>query len=185
MPVHNQVFELVPHPDNPATPLRRVAASARRTRGGGLALDYLLEGDLARLRIPAPRRPRIGRELWRHTCCEAFIGGVARSDYHEFNLSPSGEWVAHAFARYRDGRVLDEEALDPKITIEHMPRTLALSALIDLRRLGVSGKIRLGLSLVAEHEEGAISYWALKHAPGKPDFHHPDAFAVQLDEARD
>ena len=39
---------------------------------------------------------------------------------------------------------------------------------------------RIGLSAVIEEEDGTISYWALRHAPGKPDFHHPDAFAMEL-----
>jgi hypothetical protein len=38
----------------------------------------------------------------------------------------------------------------------------------------------LGLSAVVEHADGARSYWALQHPPGKPDFHHPDSFAMQL-----
>lgn len=174
------MVDLIPHPDNPATPLRRVTASATRTPAGGLALNYGLHGDLARLRIAAPRPPRVGYQLWRHTCCEAFIGREDRSDYHEFNLSPSGEWAAHAFARYREGGLLDDESLNPQIAIQSAPGVLELSALIDLNRLHVSGKIRLGLSLVAEHEDGGISYWALRHAPGRPDFHHRDAFALEL-----
>jgi hypothetical protein len=28
---------------------------------------------------------------------------------------------------------------------------------------------------------GALSYWALRHPPGKPDFHHPAGFALELD----
>ena len=28
--------------------------------------------------------------------------------------------------------------------------------------------------------DGGISYWALAHPPGKPDFHHPDSFALTL-----
>ena len=27
---------------------------------------------------------------------------------------------------------------------------------------------------------GGISYWALAHPPGKPDFHHADGFALEL-----
>jgi hypothetical protein len=41
--------------------------------------------------------------------------------------------------------------------------------------------IRLGLSAVVEATDGGLSYWALRHPPGKPDFHHIDAFALQLD----
>jgi hypothetical protein len=39
---------------------------------------------------------------------------------------------------------------------------------------------RLGVSAVIEESDGAKSYWALKHAPGKPDFHHADSFAYEL-----
>lgn len=172
---------LAPHPDNPATPLRGVAAQARRSPEGGLALTYYLEGDLRRLRVPAPCPARIGRDLWRHTCCEAFIGEAGRTDYHEFNLSPSGEWMAHAFARYREGAMLSDQRLDPQIAVQRTAQTLELSALIDLRRIPVSGRIRLGLSVVAEDEDGGLSYWALKHPAGKPDFHHRDALALELD----
>ncbi|MBI3061386.1 MAG: hypothetical protein HYY83_05345 [Deltaproteobacteria bacterium] len=33
----------------------------------------------------------------------------------------------------------------------------------------------------APAQDGTISYWALKHPPGKPDFHHPDAFALEIE----
>jgi hypothetical protein len=42
--------------------------------------------------------------------------------------------------------------------------------------------LRVGLAAVIEEKSGALSYWALRHAPGKPDFHHPDAFALTLAE---
>jgi hypothetical protein len=32
-----------------------------------------------------------------------------------------------------------------------------------------------------EDAGGVLSYWALDHPAGKPDFHHPDAFALQLE----
>ncbi len=38
----------------------------------------------------------------------------------------------------------------------------------------------LGVSAVVETKEGSLSYWALAHPPGKPDFHHPDSFALTL-----
>ena len=36
----------------------------------------------------------------------------------------------------------------------------------------------LGLSAILEEEDGTISYWALAHPPGRPDFHHPDCLAL-------
>ena len=42
---------------------------------------------------------------------------------------------------------------------------------------------RLGLSAVIEDANGDISYWALAHPPGKPDFHHADGFACEFSPA--
>jgi hypothetical protein len=33
---------------------------------------------------------------------------------------------------------------------------------------------------VIEEAGGGISYWALAHPPGRPDFHHADGFALEL-----
>jgi hypothetical protein len=38
----------------------------------------------------------------------------------------------------------------------------------------------VGLSAVIEAADGALSYWALRHPAGRPDFHHPDCFALDL-----
>ena len=38
----------------------------------------------------------------------------------------------------------------------------------------------LGISAVIEEQDGRLSYWALAHPPGKPDFHHRDCFALRL-----
>jgi hypothetical protein len=38
----------------------------------------------------------------------------------------------------------------------------------------------MGLSAVIEERDGMLSYWALRHAPGKPDFHRRDGFALEL-----
>jgi hypothetical protein len=39
---------------------------------------------------------------------------------------------------------------------------------------------RIGLSAVIEDVDGGLSYWALAHPSDKPDFHHPDSFALTL-----
>ncbi len=43
-----------------------------------------------------------------------------------------------------------------------------------------SASLELALSAVIEQRDGGLSYWALRHAPGQPDFHHPDGFALTL-----
>jgi hypothetical protein len=58
-----------------------------------------------------------------------------------------------------------------------------LNAVIPLNRLlpvESRAKLRLGLSAVIEESNGVLSYWALKHPPGNPDFHHPDAFVLEV-----
>ncbi len=120
---------------------------------------YILEGNLGRLRIAPPRAPRRAGKLWEHTCCEIFIGRKDLPGYHEFNLAPS-------------------------IAMRRAAGQLEIEARIRLDHLGYGGSLAIGLSAVVEDENGALSYWALNHPPGKPDFHHREAFALQLDETR-
>lgn len=188
----SQTVALVPHPDIPAGAVRRIDVRIARMPEGMLATTYLIEGDIDRVRVPPPGAPHFADRLWQHTCCEIFIAGGATSAYHEFNFAPSGEWAAYAFERYRSRATLDDESetktLDPQIAVRRDVGKLELNALILLGRLSaahVHARLTLGLSAVIEEEDGKLSYWALKHPPGKPNFHHPDAFALALDEIRD
>ena len=100
--------------------------------------------------------------------------------YHEFNFSPSGEWAAYAFHRYRE-RAGDLPQLDPGIAARVDAARLDLTATIVNSLLPTtSGALRVGLCAVIEDAAGALSYWALKHAADKPDFHQRTAFAVEL-----
>jgi hypothetical protein len=167
------------HPASPCAALRGIQATLTRNADGGLEVAYRIEGDLDRLRIPPPRPPRVAERLWEHTCCELFIADATGPGYQEFNFSPSGEWAAFRFTSYREGASFP--ARDPKIGVARSTGVLHLTAQIELGR---QGKLRVGLSAVIEEIEGARSYWALRHAPGKPDFHHRDTFALELDEVR-
>jgi len=164
---------LTPHPATPCRALRAIRVSVHRN-GATLSVHYLLEGEIQNLRLPA----RAADELWKHTCCELFIAQPGASAYKEFNFAPSGEWAAYRFSAYREGR--QAQPASPAITVERGGERLELTALVDVG----SEKLQLGLSAVIEEESGAISYWALRHAPGKPDFHHPHAFAMELDAVR-
>lgn len=169
------LLPLTCHPDSRPGGVRRLAAGAERG-AAGLRVRFLLEGELDRLCIPDPRPPAIVRGLWEHTCCEIFIAREGAPAYHELNLSPSGEWAAHAFQRYRDGAMLADPALDPRIAVRRGPDSLELEAVI-----GSTGeKLLVGLAAVLEAADGTLSYWALRHPPGRPDFHHRDAFALAL-----
>ncbi|HWI37455.1 MAG TPA: hypothetical protein VNU64_13460, partial [Burkholderiales bacterium] len=85
------------------------------------------------------------------------------------------------------GAPLHDESLNPQIAVSPGMDRLDLSALVDLGRLAseyVHAPLALGLAVVAEDEDGALSYWALRHAPGQPDFHHAESFALELNEIR-
>lgn len=168
---------LSPHPATPCRALRAIRVSLNRN-GATLRLDYVLEGDIKNVRVPAPRPPRAADELWKHTCCELFIRHPGASAYSEFNFAPSGEWAAYRFSGYRERR--EPQHASPAIAVERSAERLELTARVAV----ASEKLQIGLSAVIEEESGALSYWALRHAPGKPDFHHPHAFAMELDAVR-
>jgi hypothetical protein len=161
------------HPDSRCAALRGIEAAVRRGAGGELQLRYILEGEIERLRIPAPRAARAADRLWQHTCCELFVARDGASAYREFNFSPSGEWAAYAFVRYREGAAL--AIPDPRIALKRDPRRLELTAAVPAE----PGPLKIGLSVVVE--EAQLSYWAIRHPAGKPDFHHPGSFALSLE----
>lgn len=171
--------DLIRHPDTPCAAVERIRVEVTRADDGGLSLAYHIEGDIDALRIPAPGPAERRDGLWRHTCCEAFVMAGAGPAYLEFNLSPSAAWQAYAFRAYRDGGLL-EPACAPRIELERQARTLKLRADLAASDIPSQPPLRLGLSVVVESGPGQIAYWALRHAPGKPDFHHTDAFALKL-----
>ena len=172
------MIALVPHPQMPAAGVRGVHAAAARTSHGMLALRYRIEGDLERLRIPPPRTPAPGERLWHHLCCEVFVGPGSGSAYREFNFSPSGEWAAYAFERYREGAPL--AVPDPGIALWREDGALELSASVAVE----PGRLRVGLCAVIEEGDGTLSpilsYWALRHPAPRPDFHHAAGFALEV-----
>jgi hypothetical protein len=111
--------------------------------------------------------------LWQHTCLEAFVAVEGSPSYLEFNLAPSSEWAAWSFDDYRSG-MREADIPAPRIESQAAGGPLVVRALLDLAALpslAAAGEWRLGLTAVIEPREGAISYWALAHPPGRPDFH--------------
>ena len=69
------------------------------------------------------------------------------------------------------------------IAVRRGGERLELDAEIRPACLPPGPSLRLGLSAVVEEAHGVLSYWALRHPAGAPDFHHTDAFALPLDLA--
>jgi hypothetical protein len=157
------------HPESPGRAVRGIHIEAQR-KSGSLLLTYRIEGKTADVLLP----PKGLRPLWQHTCCEAFVARPGSPAYHEFNFSPSGDWAAYAFTDYRQGGPVD--APDPGIDVRTLPEMLELKASIA----PAPGRLLLALAAVIEERDGALTYWALRHASGKPDFHHRAAFVLEL-----
>jgi hypothetical protein len=154
--------------------------------GGVLTITYGIEAEMARLSVP-PAKPYGVPEsrLWEHTCCEIFLARALPA-YHEFNFAPSGSWAAYSFQQYRRGMRCIGATFDPAVSVRTFTDRMELEASIRLSVVGHEDSHRLAIaaSVVIENRDGMLSYWALRHPPGKPDFHHPDSFALELDAVR-
>lgn len=144
----------------------------------GLSIHYRLDADQGHLAIPDTAAPERTEGLWRHTCFEAFVMGTDAPAYREFNFSPSGAWQAYGFHAYRQGGPL-AEAITPRIE-RTAGAELDLRVFLPPQALPPGQRLLLGLSAVIEAVDGSLSYWALHHPPGRPDFHHSDGFALEL-----
>jgi hypothetical protein len=174
---------LEPHPDF-RPPSIGLEVEAFRPGPCSLSLRYSLTGRTQDLRIAPPAASRRVDELWRRTCCEAFIRAGTGEAYYELNLAPSTEWAAYRLSGYREGLAPVADIDAPRIKIQTSDDRLVLTATIDLScvsDLPPDAPWALGLSAVIEAADGSKSYWALVHPPGKPDFHHPDCFALRLE----
>src|SRR5262249_58246388 len=107
---------LICHPTTPCDAVRGIRVDIRTTAPKTLALRYLLEGDIARLLVPAESAPQRADKLWQHTCFEAFVGTMGTADYCEFNFSPSTQWAAYRFTAYREGMAALDAIEAPRLS---------------------------------------------------------------------
>lgn len=169
-------YRLVPFPSAAAPPVAAVEADVRR-EGDHLHFAFRVSRG-AKLKT-APRATPARRDgLWRSTCFEAFIKPGAGDAYFEFNFSPSGDWAAYRFDRYRRG-MMNAAVMAPDIQWRTLDGAAELAARIDATALGLSPSARLGLSAILETKQHEKTYWALAHPGDKPDFHHAGGFIAR------
>lgn len=170
---------LVCHPAFPAPGGWRLRVRLAWAGDGALKLDYRLRAPRRALSMPTRTNPGRQDGLWRHSCCEAFIGLPGKTSYREFNFSPSGAWALYDFA---DERVplplppLEGRGDAPGVQCDHRRHTWRLRARIPpdlLPQRQPGGALLLGLAAVVEAQQGGLTYWALVHPRPQPDFHHP------------
>jgi hypothetical protein len=178
-------MELLRHPASPPSPVDRIEVLAANVGNGHLSLVFSVTGDLAAIRIPPPLASGRADGLWQHTCFEAFIRPPRGEEYVEINLAPSGQWAAYRFDGYRSG-MGHAEIPEPKIVSHGSAFVLGLVAQIDLGALPEFAgweTWQAAINAVIEAADGSVSHWALAHPADMPDFHHADAFVLELPPA--
>lgn len=178
--IEAHVFALTPHDPARSSGVRAIEGRVMRGPDGMLTFTYSVEGDVSRMRVPPPRPVRRADGLWQHTCMEAFVAPNSGSAYLELNFSPSGEWAIYAFSAYRTDMAVIEDIETPAITVTRGEDWLTVEAAVHLKCLRGASAARLALAAVVEESSGNLSYWALEHPAGKPDFHHPRGFALKI-----
>lgn len=172
----DNIASLVCHSDTPSGAVEGIIVSGERALGGFITVRYHVSGDITRLVIPAQAEPGRADVLWATTCFELFTQDAGEEAYREYNFSPSRQWAAYGFDGYREGmRAIDIWA--PRITTSIESNALVVDATFVSPRLGPQ---MVGASAVIEEVDGTKSFWALRHPPGKPDFHHADCLAFEL-----
>ena len=175
-------LDLVAHPTNPPSdPSFKVWANVDHSAAFGAMgtanIWFGVGAPASRFVIPDAEEPSRTDELWRSTCFEAFLREAGAEAYQEWNFAPSGQWAAYAFTTYRRDMSELDVGSPPYIRMEDNLTWWGLGATIAVE----AGKNwELGLSVVLEEQDGTKSYWALAHAPDKPDFHLGDCFAAKL-----
>jgi hypothetical protein len=174
---------LTVHPSTPNDAVRSLGVRVRTEKSDVLVFHYSLAADMSRVRVPPSGVGRPADVLWKHTCFEAFVAAADAPGYHEFNFSPARDWAIYRFNAYREGMSRVETGGAPEISVRRCDGGLELESAVRLEHLADlrdARHLRVAMAAVIEDDVGGLSYWGLRHAPGKPDFHHPNGFALEV-----
>lgn len=188
------------HPDSaPHAQSLGVEVDWRWAAPQALELEYRIRGGVGTLRWPlAAVEPERRDGLWRHSCAELFVSEPGGAGYREFNFSPSGHWASYEFNGYRSGMRSHEWAgAAPRCALAASVATagtVVLSVILERAALpaaraaevpampsSFASRLAVGPTVVLEALDGSFSFWALRHPPGRPDFHHPDVRCASLE----
>jgi hypothetical protein len=173
---------LMCHRQSDAGGIAAIDVTATLGQGGEFKLVYRVTGAIEALKIADPAIPDRVDGLWKNTCFELFVGNSEDKSYLEYNFAPSGQWAAYQFSGYRAG-MAQLEARTPIVSVAQSGDVLTVSVTLYVPDTERYADLCAGISAVVATKSGKISYWALAHPAGSPDFHHKDCFALKL-EAR-
>jgi hypothetical protein len=169
---------LLPHPDSEPSAVTGIEARIIGRDAQWLRVRWRVEGA-RQLVVPAFAGKGRADELWKTTCFELFLKPLGGGAYCELNLSPSERWNAYDFDSYREGMRERPFPREPECALRQGSSFAIFDAAIPAVGLP-EGDCAMGLCAVIEEHGGTISYWALAHPDGKPDFHAPACFAAAL-----
>jgi hypothetical protein len=181
--IDTRLAVLTAHPSTPNDDVRSLEVQLRTEEPDIIVFQYSLVADMSRVRVPLSGAGGRADALWEHTCFEAFVAAKEAPCYHEFNFSPSLDWAIYRFGAYREGMSPADIGRAPEISVRRgddrfeLKSAVQLGHLADLRDVR---HLRIALAAVIEDDNGRLSYWGLRHPPGKPDFHHPNGFALEV-----
>jgi hypothetical protein len=173
---------LMCHPQSDAVGIAAIDVTATLGQGGEIKLVYRVTGALEALKIADRAIPNRADGLWKNTCFELFVGNSEDKSYLEYNFAPSGQWAAYQFSGYRAG-MTELETRAPIMSMAQSVDVLTVFVTLYVPYTERHADLWVGISAVVVTKSGEISYWALAHPVGSPDFHHKDCFALKL-EAR-
>lgn len=173
-----QTHQLLAHPDHPPLGITGVEGRIIGRDANWLRVRWWIEGS-QQLVVPAFAGKGRTDALWQTTCFELYLKPLGGEAYCELNLSPSERCNAYDFDGYRAGMRERPFPHEPECTIRQGSTFAIFDAAIPIA--GLPGEdCAMGLSAILEEQGGTISYWALAHPEGKPDFHAPACFTAAL-----
>ena len=177
-------LNLQSHPTTPVSAIDDIAVEWSMSETGTIWLRYEASGDVGEVKLPDHQdQAQRMDNLWKSTCFELFLSEPEQESYCEFNFSPSGNWAAYSFRRYRDAMEPLSLIQSPKIFLDLSDAHVALEVTFGLPDNWTHNQLDASLSAVIEMQHGEKSYWALAHPAAKPDFHHRDGFTLKMEAA--
>jgi hypothetical protein len=115
---------------------------------------------------------------------EFFLAAAGNSDYWEYNLSPSGDWNVYHLDGYRKGLAEEPAYKQLPLNVMRDDKQLSLSLTCELPPAlatpTAAAGLEVGVSAVLQSSSGELTYWAVAHPGGAPDFHHREGFCLKL-----
>jgi hypothetical protein len=172
------------HPTTPVSAIDDITLEWSMSDSGTIWLRYHASGNVGEVKLPNHQDTPLRMDnLWENTCFELFLSEPETERYCEFNFSPSGNWAAYSFPRYRDAMEPLSLVQTPEIFMDFSDSHIALEVTLELPVIWAQNELNAGLSAVIETQNGEKSFWALAHPAAKPDFHHRDGFTLKMEAA--